>query len=209
MKIKKIIISIIFSLFSAFAFADIHNTINIYDFLMLGFNSHEVGEDNAEMSATKINLGIGIEYLYVFDCGFSFGANFTLLSEEYVQTSVDTSVDIGMDSSGFGYSIAPVIGWTFKNNTLIQLIDYPIIYEKANFSKNTARIGSLSRKIDSNTHYELIKTGLLASFEWGWTHFKLGVCCGTNFILADNYEDTFKGNFGIELMGGAKFTFLF
>lgn len=205
---KKIIAVILSLIISTSAFAE--HTFNASVVSMLGITSHTV--DNTTYIGGNFDYGISAEYLYIFINGVAVGGNVMFLYETFNNSTKINDITITTYSEGFGYSISPAVGLSKPyNSTYIQVLFYPIIYENTSYKNHTLTVNDISKKYSEDVNYKSIKTGLLSSLQWGWEHIKLGFGIGTNFILADTYEDKnkFKSVFGVEGVGTGKFTYLF
>ena len=202
---KKLFILFIFTFTTLFAFAE--HTVSVMPTFTFGSFEHNI--DNVRTSGNNTDISLSMEYLYVFDIGFSVGANFTGCFSDYFDTVPDSIINNSKDSLGSGISFAPAIGWTFDKSAYIQLILYPVIYQSIDYTSHTVTVGKVSKKYDETVTLTTIKTGIASSFEWGWEHFKLGFGVGGNIIFEDDYNKKMESSTGFELLTFGKFTFLF
>ena len=189
--------------FSTFIFAE--NIITIKPTFTTGAIGHKNGDNIIE--GTKLGLSLTGEYLYVFSSGLSVGTDISVLASTFTEsTDVNSYLTASVVLHGGGFSIAPALGWTFNNRSLIQIVLFPIIFETISYNVDYT-IGNRNMTTQYRIDYKALKSGICGNFEWGWNTFKLGFSVGANVIWNDNYRD--GANFGLEFTSSGNVSFLF
>ena len=180
---------------------------------MFGYVPHTIEGQNH--TCYKQNYGVSADYVYICDNGFSLGFNFSYYGSNIQDKSSLYNVPVISDFKGNGFSIAPNFGWSFKGkSSLVQILLNPFVIE--NLTYNTIvytaypaigpqYLGTDFKKVEYNS----FKSGLNASLEWGWEHFKLGLGAGIYGVILDSYNGEMAPCLGVDVSLIEKITFLF
>ena len=202
---KKLFCIVIFFL-STLAFADVKLSLEN----QLSYSSIISEHSLIEVKTIDLGYSVGGTADYITKQGFTIGAEALLRASIYGERRTI----VAFASKGFGFSIAPEIGYTNINGNVFQILWRPVIYSNlfVDDKEATVMIGNKQVTGEYKTSVTDIKTGLHISYEWKNQKGELiGLYGGMNYNLYHKLEadKEYLNHHGIELFLGLKISSIF
>ena len=164
---KKIFLGTIFLLLLSSAYAEnVFSASVAPNFEFVSFSSK-----TDDFHFLDIRIKFGFEYNYIMKNGLMFGGLFSLQPDMCYLTST-AFPGVSIEESGFGFDIAPSIGYRFGHEHLFSLELLPVLVSFTNFSGNataTAKSGNLTATAEHplNGNKTLFSTELRGNIQFG------------------------------------------
>lgn len=147
---KKIFLSIVLLFCSMLCFSEQLLNGNIFCSGMFGKSKH----NSVDYESYSLGLGIGLDYSYIFQNGFSINPTASVLFAIGESTRYINDLGGGFIAGGGGYNLGLGAGYTSIHKNIFQIILYPVYLQKL-FIDDDDAVLLLNKKSYSDTDYSV------------------------------------------------------